>query len=116
MTEFLKLLTTQLSAQDPLNPTSDSEFFSQLAQMGTVQGVQQMQQSMQVAQASSLMGKTVTGLTTNSAGESVPVTGTVTQLSISNGNYTLGVMDATGTVNQVSMNSLQNISSTPAGG
>ncbi|HEY3783289.1 MAG TPA: flagellar hook capping FlgD N-terminal domain-containing protein [Fimbriimonadaceae bacterium] len=110
MTEFLQLLTTQLADQDPLNPTSDSDFFAQLAQMGTVQGVDQMQQSMQVTQASSLMGQTVTGLTTNSAGEAVPVTGTVTSLSISNGSYLLNVTDSSGYTSQVNMSSLQSVS------
>jgi flagellar basal-body rod modification protein FlgD len=110
MTEFLQLLTTQLADQDPLDPTSDSDFFAQLAQMGTVQGVDNMQQSMQVQQASSLMGKTVTGLTTNAAGESVAVTGTVTQLSITNGNYILNVTDSSGNTSQVSMGTLQSIS------
>jgi len=111
MTTFMQLLTTQLANQDPLDPMSDSDFFAQLAQMGTVQGVQQIQQTMQVAQASALMGKTVTGITVDSStGTSVPVTGTVTSVTVQNGNYMLNIVDSNGNTNAVSMNNITSIS------
>lgn len=111
MTTFMKLLTTQLANQDPLNPMSDSDFFAQLAQMGTVQGVQQIQQTMQVSQASALMGKTVTGISVDSTtGTSVPVMGTVTSVSVQNGNYMLNVLDASGNSSPVSMGNITSIS------
>ncbi len=62
MTTFMQLLTTQLANQDPLDPMSDGAFFSQLAQMGTVQGVQAIEQTSQVSQAASLMGQTISGI------------------------------------------------------
>lgn len=36
---FLKLLTTQLRNQDPLNPMDNAQMTSQLAQMSTVSGI-----------------------------------------------------------------------------
>lgn len=45
--EFLTLMTTQLKNQDPLKPLDGTEFVAQLAQFGTVSGIQQMQGSMQ---------------------------------------------------------------------
>ncbi len=37
--EFLRLLMTQLSQQDPLNPTDSTEFVSQLSQFTQVEGI-----------------------------------------------------------------------------
>jgi len=68
--DFLKLLTTQLSNQDPTNPQDGGEFLSQMAQFGTVNGITELQNafkslagtlsSQKNLQAASLVGKTVT--------------------------------------------------------
>lgn len=69
--QFLKLLTTQLKAQDPLNPMDSSQMTSQLAQISTVSGVQQLNSTMQsmmssnsalqTAQSAALIGHHVLG-------------------------------------------------------
>src|SRR5438128_9127762 len=56
---FLKLLVTQLTNQDPLNPQDQSAFLAQLAQFSTVEGVNNMATSQAKIQAASLLGKTV---------------------------------------------------------
>jgi flagellar basal-body rod modification protein FlgD len=66
---FLTLLVAQLENQDPLNPLENTEMTSQLAQMSTVQGVEQLNATLgalvssladtQAVQASALIGKTV---------------------------------------------------------
>lgn len=110
MSEFLKLLTTQLSSQDPLNPTSDSDFFAQLAQMGTVQGVDALQSSLNVSQAAALMGKTVTAAAIDPAtGASGTVEGTVSRLTIQNGQYILDVTQSDGSVVQVLMSNVSSV-------
>ncbi|MEZ5529419.1 MAG: flagellar hook assembly protein FlgD [Porticoccaceae bacterium] len=68
--DFMTLLVTQLENQDPTKPMDNLQFISQLAQFGTVSGIQELQQSFgdlssalysgQVLQASSLVGKQVT--------------------------------------------------------
>jgi flagellar basal-body rod modification protein FlgD len=67
--EFLKLMTTQLTHQDPTKPMQNGEFLSQMAQFGTVSGIQDLQQlfkdfstsisSDQALQAASLVGRYV---------------------------------------------------------
>lgn len=44
---FLKLLTTQLQNQDPLNPMENEAFVSQLAEFSSVEGIKGMQQSLE---------------------------------------------------------------------
>lgn len=67
--QFLKLMVTQLSNQDPFKPLESGEFLGQLAQFGTVSGIQDMQQSFQslagsmqsnqALQAAGLVGRSV---------------------------------------------------------
>jgi flagellar basal-body rod modification protein FlgD len=66
---FLKLLITQLQNQDPTSPMDSSQMTSQLAQIDTVSGIAQLNQSLnslskqlsssEEAQASSLIGRDV---------------------------------------------------------
>ena len=42
---FLKLMTTQLQNQDPFKPMDNGEFLSQIAQFGTVSGINDLQES-----------------------------------------------------------------------
>lgn len=67
--EFLKLMTTQMTHQDPTKPMQNGEFLSQMAQFGTVSGIQDLQKSFkdfaaslssdQALQAASLVGRNV---------------------------------------------------------
>lgn len=56
---FLKLLVAEMSNQDPLEPTSNTEFISQLAQFSSMQYMQEAGKYAQANYASSLVGKTV---------------------------------------------------------
>lgn len=63
---FLTLLTTQLKNQDPLNPMDNAEVTSQLAQMSTVQGIENLNKMFQqfldtnsVSELSALVGRGV---------------------------------------------------------
>jgi flagellar basal-body rod modification protein FlgD len=57
--DFLKLLVAQLSAQDPMNPVSNTDFIGQMAQFSALQETQSMQQTVAGLQASNLLGQTV---------------------------------------------------------
>ncbi|MEM7292750.1 MAG: flagellar hook assembly protein FlgD, partial [Pseudomonadota bacterium] len=43
--DFLQLMTTQLQNQDPFAPLENGEFIGQMAQFGTVSGIEGLQQS-----------------------------------------------------------------------
>ncbi len=66
---FLKLLVAQLNNQDPMNPMDNAQMTSQMAQINTVSGIQQLNEtiksmatqftSMQVMQGASMIGREV---------------------------------------------------------
>ena len=60
---FLTLMTAQLKNQDPLKPLEGTEFISQLAQFGTVSGVQEMQTSIESLASSLRSTQTLNGAT-----------------------------------------------------
>ncbi|HEV8542141.1 MAG TPA: flagellar hook capping FlgD N-terminal domain-containing protein [Verrucomicrobiae bacterium] len=57
--DFLQLLVTQMSAQDPLNPQSDTEFISQMAQFSALENSKSLTTEMQTMRANQLLGQTV---------------------------------------------------------
>lgn len=67
--QFLKLLTTQMTHQDPMKPMENGEFLGQMAQFSTVSGIQDLQASFkdfaesissnQALQAAGLVGRYV---------------------------------------------------------
>lgn len=59
--EFLQLLVTQMQYQDPLNPTSDTEFIAQMAQFSSLEQMQNLNNSFSVYKAYELVGKQVSG-------------------------------------------------------
>lgn len=65
---FLKLLTTQLSNQDPLNPVDDTEFLAQLAQFSSLE---QLQQLNDLQQTNSLFLANIADAIINDDGKSV---------------------------------------------
>ena len=58
-TEFLNILVAQLANQDPLDPVSDTEFISQLAQFSALEQMQSLNTAFAASQARSLIGKYV---------------------------------------------------------
>lgn len=67
--QFMTLLTTQMRYQDPLNPMDNAQMTSQLAQINTVKGIEQLNTAIQslvnqstsnmTMQAAALIGKNV---------------------------------------------------------
>jgi flagellar basal-body rod modification protein FlgD len=75
--DFLRLITTQMQDQNPLQPADPTQFLSQLEQMSEVSSMQSMQsslsslqtnlQSSQMANGAALIGQTVLAPTTSAA-------------------------------------------------
>jgi flagellar basal-body rod modification protein FlgD len=59
--EFLTLMTAQLKNQDPMKPLEGTEFISQLATFGTVSGVNEMKESMELLATSLRSTQTLNG-------------------------------------------------------
>ncbi len=87
---FLQLLCTQMQYQDPLNPSSDTEFISQLASFSSLEQMQNLNSTFTQAQAFSLIGQEVRVTADNKDGY---VQGTVDYVTVSNGKTYLSVGD-----------------------
>ncbi len=94
--QFLQLLVSQLTHQDPLEPVKQEDFLAQLAQFSTLEGVEnlnanfsQMLQLQQLTNGASLLGRTA-----KFHSESSPTgvaQGIVQGISVQNGNVILNV-------------------------
>jgi flagellar basal-body rod modification protein FlgD len=72
---FLQLLVAQLKNQDPTNPADPSQFMTEIAQMTAVQSQTSLSAEEQTVAADSMIGRTVTGLTSTGASVSGLVNG-----------------------------------------
>jgi len=90
---FLKLLVTQLQNQDPLNPEDNSEITSQLAQLSTVTGVNQLNTTLTALQTSYQSSESLqaTGLISHG----VLAAGSTMQLATSTGTDSSGASTST---------------------
>jgi flagellar basal-body rod modification protein FlgD len=86
--DFFKLLITQMTSQDPMNPLSNAEFMGQMAQFSSLEqsktlsaDISKMRSEQQLLQANTLIGRDV-DVTTS---EGLVTTGTVTGVAIDNG-------------------------------
>ncbi len=74
---FLNLLVAQMKYQDPLEPTSNTEFVSQYAQFSALEQMQNMSATLELSRASTLVGQTVSVNTTDSTGKTTTIQGMV---------------------------------------
>jgi flagellar basal-body rod modification protein FlgD len=91
---FLKLLTTQLTHQDPLKPMDDSQFMGQMAQFSTLEQITNMAtansamaDNLAFNKSVGLIGRTVTYL----GEDDQPHTGTVERVTTTDGKPALTV-------------------------
>ncbi len=96
---FLKILVAQMKYQDPMQPTSNTEYISQYATFTQVEQLNNMANSMSLSRASEMVGKTVkitqnnpdTGKTSEVVGtvDYVTYSGNKAYLSINGQNYNI---------------------------
>ncbi len=81
---FLQLLVAQMKYQDPLEPTSNTEYISQYATFSQVEQIQNMAATMELSRASSMVGKLVEVQSIDANGEAKSVQGKVEYVSYEN--------------------------------
>ena len=102
--EFIKILVTQMTSQDPLNPQKDTEFIAQMAQFSALENSKVMQEELsqlrsrqEFLQANSLIGRQVELAT---SGEE-RVVGTVSAVRMVEGKPELMVGEKSHALDQV---------------
>jgi flagellar basal-body rod modification protein FlgD len=95
--DFLKLLMTQLSNQDPLKPLEDKEFIAQLAQFNSLEqmvkvndSLTQLGLSLGLSQASTMIGKAIVAKTATGQ-----IAGMVSAVKLTDGKPLLVLDDGT---------------------
>ncbi|WP_284620593.1 flagellar hook capping FlgD N-terminal domain-containing protein [Aquabacterium humicola] len=95
MQDFLKLLLTQMTIQDPLSPQNPQDFMVQIAQFTNLQQTQQISQNTSQmlttdlsTQSITLLGRKVGVIVGNST---TPVSGTVTGIRFDRGQSLMSI-------------------------
>lgn len=88
---FLQLLVTQMKYQDPLNPSTDTEYIAQLATFSQLEQMQNLGAMTSNSQALSLIGKTVIIKTQSDTGKTNYISGRVDFVNITNGKARLSI-------------------------
>ena len=107
-TDFLKLMTTQMSNQDPFQPQDNTQMIAQMAQFSTVTGIQQLNTTMstmatqisdnQIATVASFAGKTVLVPGTTALADSTGAISGAIDLPNSVSGLNVQITDQNGTV------------------
>jgi flagellar basal-body rod modification protein FlgD len=95
--DFLKLMITQLSNQDPTNPVQNEDFVAQMAQFSTLTGVQELNSSFATLSQTLLQGQTLEAATL--VGQEVLISASTAELS--EGQGASGAIDLTASATQV---------------
>lgn len=90
-TDFMNLLVAQMKNQDPLEPTSNTEWVSQYATFSELEQMQNVANSSTLQRASDLVGKEVMVNSTDSSGNITQIQGKVDSVSFSGSNAYLTI-------------------------
>lgn len=101
---FLQLLVAQMKYQDPMEPTSNSEYISQFATFSELEQMQNLNSSMEIQRASGLVGQYVMiNSKSEATGETISVMGkvdyvftenNVPYLHVNGGDYKMSDLDS----------------------
>ena len=98
---FLGLLVAQMKYQDPLEPTSNTEFVAQYAQFSSLEQMQNMSATLELSRASTLVGQVVSVNTTDSMGRSTTIQGKVDYVVFENSKAYVSIGGATYSLDDV---------------
>lgn len=91
MDDFLTLMVAQLKNQDFMKPMDDTQYVTQLAQISSMQQMEEMAYNAKTTYATSLVGKTVQAAKFTVAGEMKTTEGIVNKVSLLDGKFVIYV-------------------------
>ncbi len=89
--QFLQLLCAEMQYQDPLEPTSNTEYVAQLATFSQMEATLAMQNTIESSNANALVGQYVIIKTTSSTGNTTATAGFVDYIQKENGEQKVSV-------------------------
>ena len=110
--DFLQVLLTQLTYQDPLKPMDNQEFMAQIAQFTTLEQTQQVNKNIEALlnNQSSLQSVGLIGRTVDISTDAGPFSGTVTALSLAGSQPLLTLaLPGGGTATNVSLSQVTSV-------
>lgn len=108
---FLRLLTTQLRYQNPLEPTNDKEFLAQMAQFTALEQMNNLNSAFQMNRASAMINKNIEAEIKNEeSGEITKVEGKVIAVSVKENKPYLVVQELNGKQREVPLDSVKTVS------
>jgi len=109
MEDFLKVLLTQLTYQDPLKPMDNQTFMAQIAQFTSLEQTQQLNAKIEtlITNQAALSSVGLIGRTVDVTTNGTTLTGTVSALSLSGSSPLLSIRTDAGTVlNEISLSQI----------
>ena len=89
--QFLQLLCAEMQYQDPLEPTSNTEYVAQLATFSQMEATLAMQNTIESSNANALVGQYVIIKTTSATGNTTATAGFVDYIQKENGEQKISV-------------------------
>ena len=99
--DFINMLVAEMKYQDPLEPSSNTDYVAQMATFSQVQALEDMKDSMSNMNATNLVGKYVSIVSEDAAGRVSEVVGKVDYVTIENGKTYVSVEDQKFSVDDV---------------
>ena len=111
MQDFLKILLTQLTYQDPLKPMDNQQFMAQMAQFTSLQQTQQLNEKTDVmlTTQASLQSVGLLGRNVEIGSGTGSITGTVKALSLATDTPQLTLETSSGTISGISLSQITSV-------
>ncbi|MBL8515556.1 MAG: flagellar hook capping protein [Betaproteobacteria bacterium] len=110
--DFLKILLTQLTYQDPMKPLDNKEFMAQIAQFTTLEQTQQLNSKIEtlVANQAALQSVGLIGRTVDIFNNGTQVSGVVRALSLTGESPRLSIQTSSGaTLDNIALSQVLNV-------
>lgn len=109
--DFMQVLMTQLTYQDPLKPMDNQEFLAQIAQFTTLEQTQQLNSNIQTLVSNQAAQQSVglIGHTVNVTTASGPQSGTVMKIDLTGSSPKLTISTTTGLLTNISISQITSV-------